>query len=104
MKAVYCLGISLIVVATLAGCKNRLETYEPYSTFDDKMAAAETGKPYPDDAYSNQFAQGSDDGDMREAAAPVRRYERSVATSNDNSEVPFASSRSSKHAMNIGAM
>ena len=96
MKVVHCIGIALILGVTLTGCKNRLETYEPYDTYDERMAAAESARPYaPENAYGDQFADA-------EPSAPQQRS--MSASASQNAEVPFSSSRGEKHAVNIGAI
>jgi len=102
MKMGYCLGMVLILVAALMGCRNRFETYEPYSTFDDRMAAANADSPYPQDAYSDQYNIAGDERDVGQSGAPAEMSGQ-TASASQNAEVPFASSRGVKHAMNIGA-
>lgn len=103
MKMIHCIGFALILSATVSGCKNRLETYEPYDTFDERMAAAETGRPYaPADAYGDQFAATGDDSSSASSRMP---QQKSVsASANQNAEVPFSETRGSKHPVNIGAI
>lgn len=95
-----------LMIILLAGCKNRLETYEPYSAFDDRMAAAEGGNAYTypqpaQDVYADQFASGGDEY-VSQPITKAERAQRAVAAS-ANTEVPFSSSRGQKHAVNIGA-
>lgn len=101
---------ALVLGIFLTGCKNRIEEYEPYSAFDDRMAAAEKGLPAgPDD----QMPAGADEQHYASAGSqefsnfdssnePTRVARNSGASQGD--EVPFTESRAPKHATNIGAL
>jgi len=94
-----------LMIVLLAGCKNRLETYEPYSAFDERMAAAEGANAYANpqaqDVYGDQFASGEYEY-VSQPISKAEKAQRAVAAS-ANTEVPFSSSRGEKHVMNIGA-
>lgn len=103
------LGIwtALTLVILLTACKNRFESYEPYSYYDEKMAAAAQtqGEEYQASQYSgNEFDENYYYAD-RPPPAPVRnsRAEAPPAPGSNN-EVPFNSSRGEKHAANIGSL
>lgn len=108
MRVFFGLFSVLLITVLSTGCKNRFETYEPYSTFDERMAAAEMGQPYEQqDPYAGQYAYTNDEQGYAEQPRSRRitpeMRQASVARS-ANTEVPFDSSRGAKHAMNIGAM
>ena len=91
----------LILAFILSGCTNRFEEYEPYSTFDDRMAAAEQPTLTPDDqmpaAVQEDFATSGSE----------KYYSSNQSTPSSNqsdSEVPFMDSRSKKQAVNVGAL
>ncbi|MBX3708547.1 MAG: hypothetical protein KIT56_06365 [Gammaproteobacteria bacterium] len=114
MKMRYFMLVAAVVITFLGGCKNRIEEYEPYSAFDERMASAERGGPnFPDDQmppsmedpYAYNGDQGYSLGDQ--LVDQPRMAERKSYNSNSGQsdvEVPFTDSRSPKHAANIGAL
>ena len=116
MKAVYYLATSILLVVLLSACKNRFETYEPYSAFDERMAASEAANnpyaappsPEQQQAYADQFAYMEQDnyaGLPQPQAQPQAKAQRIASSAKSSgAEVPFSSSRSPKHVMNIGAL
>jgi hypothetical protein len=109
------LWTAAILVILLTGCKNRFETYEPYSYYDERMAAAQKEQQYQRDYYESQGYTGNEFNDdsyyrNQPAPAPVPARKSSAAApaansdSNSSPEVPFDASRGEKHASNIGAM
>lgn len=114
MKKRYMMLAAITAVLFLTGCHNRFEEYEPYSTFDERMAESEKGKSglVPDDQmpppatmasgdYSNEFT----DDNVSNSPRKMQAQQYSGGSSNDL-EVPFSSSRGAqtKHAVNIGAL
>jgi hypothetical protein len=101
---------TLILSILLTGCKNRIEEYEPYSAFDDRMAAAEKGAPAgPDDQMpagvdEEHYASADEQQGFfnNEARETTKMASSSGASQGD--EVPFTSSEAPKHATNIGAL
>jgi hypothetical protein len=97
MKIAYPLSAALILVVLLSGCKNRFETYEPYSSFDERMAA-EANKPHAPaaDEYQNRYSAVGDDTalDHDQVGIPVSMSGKAAAGS-VNSEI---------HPVNIGAL
>jgi hypothetical protein len=109
--------IILPLTFLLSAClTDRFETFEPYSTFDERMATydgqrpAPAYPPYPSGYYSDQYAYPPDayPPDYRPQPAPAPKHAASHAAasaSSGNTEVPFDSSRSAgKHPMNVGGM
>lgn len=108
---VFGLWTALALVILLSGCKNRFESYEPYSYYDERMAAAKAEQQYQGEGYPGQEYVGNEfNDDYYREPAPARRG--SVAApaassgSNSSPEVPFDSSRGGgeRHAANIGAL
>ncbi|VVC76601.1 hypothetical protein AQUSIP_19230 [Aquicella siphonis] len=110
MKSRYLILAAAALIVILTGCRNRIEEYEPYSTFDDRMAAAESGRPMtPDDQmppeYGDQYAYSSSGGQDEGSYDQPRMAARSSSSSSQSDvEVPFSESRGPKHAVNVGAL
>jgi len=112
MKSGYFMLAALVMTVFLNGCTNRFETYEPYSTFDDRMAAADKSRPYPpddqmpsqtDDQYASASDQEKSSNDYQMDDEPTRVASKGGFSSGQSDEVPFSSSRNNKRPMNIGA-
>lgn len=113
MKARYCMLMAMVLIAFLSGCRNRFEEYEPYSTFDERMASAERGSAnFPDDqmpplaenGYAYEGNQNYYSNDQQFTDQPRIAERRSFSSSiQSDAEVPFTESRGPKHAANIGA-
>lgn len=100
MKAHYLFLSAVLFSIALTGCKNRFEEYEPYSTFDERMAAASRPTLTPDD----QMPQASDD---QYAYSQYSGGNNATSASNqgDGIEVPFSETRGKEHpAVNLGAL
>ena len=115
------LGILVVIslAVSLTACKNRFETYEPYSAFDERMAMVDRPAFVPDDQVppageSYQVAGesypvvGDPPYQVREFApnepARVARNSQSRSAA-DDMEVKFDDSRGQeKHPVNIGAL
>jgi hypothetical protein len=127
MKVGYMMLMAIMMMVFLTGCYNRFEEYEPYSTFDERMASASKGKPMPtddqmppgvtDDSYAsggyysfnNEFRdEGGAVSASEPRSVPAQRYSDGTPTgrSQEDLEVPFSSShgQSTKHPVNIGAL
>lgn len=114
MKAVYCLTTTILLVVLLSACKNRFETYEPYSTFDERMAAVEAANnpyapplsPEQQQAYADQFAfmEENNYAGLPQSQPQAKPQRIASSAKSSSAEVPFSSSRSPKHVMNIGAL
>lgn len=110
MKSRYLILAAAVLIVFLTGCRNRIEEYEPYSTFDERMASAVNGKPLtPDDQmppeYGDSFAysNGSDQDDNSYSGGSSRMASSgSSATSQNDIEVPFSETRGPKRPVNIG--
>jgi len=103
------LFILVTLFFSLTACKNRFETYEPYSYFDERMAMADRGHFVPDDQipvgmneYYEEVQDSSYDQPMR-SSSPRRDMGTARRQAAEELEVPFDSSRQ-KHAVNIGAL
>jgi hypothetical protein len=107
----------------LASCYNRIQEYQPYSTFDERMAEARmqeerqpsfTRDPYAyaeDNDYQdngsyleNQFNEPANRSvqPRQFARGPSGRVNENKSSS--DTEVPFNNSRGPKQPANIGAM
>jgi hypothetical protein len=106
MKLIHCTAFVLALTVMLTGCKNRLETYEPYSTFDERMAAANSHHPAPESVYQDQYASvvGDEFADPDKPNLAASSPVKSNLNKSSGVEVPFESSRGGKHAANIGAL
>jgi hypothetical protein len=105
----------VVVLVSLAGCRNPIEEYQPYSTFDERMAEAGEEDGY---AYDNQYSQynsyfnesasgggGYQSGGGYQNSNRPKPKKRSYSVNDSSSvEVPFSETRSPKQAANIGAL
>jgi len=119
MKIVLQTMVLFFSACLLTSCYNRIQEYQPYSAFDERMAEARIQEDRPpsltQDPYEYAEAsddQGSYDNQFNEpphqAAAPkqfARPSGRGYAnTSSSDAEVPFTHSRGPKQPVNIGEL
>lgn len=122
MKMHFRFLLFFLLVSLLTGCYNRIRDYQPYSEFDEHMAAASSAEdrmpsltqdPYAetDQAYAEPMNDGYNDQFNEPAPAPsIKRYTREAAPraienvgGGDAAEVPFDTTRRVKPS-NIGAL
>lgn len=106
MKAHYLFLSAILFSVALTGCKNRFEDYQPYDTFDERMAAASNPPVTPDDqmpssspddqyAYSQSYSSGNN---ASSTASNVKSGDGGI-------EVPFSETRGKEPpAVNVGAL
>lgn len=123
MRTITLCFVLLLLAFSLLSCRNRFEEYEPYSMFDERMAAAENpnlpeNNMYPglediyaSGYYNDRFENNSfDDNTMNDVPdRPVKtdaqkRASAKAAAMADTGEVAFDETRGAKHAANIGGM
>lgn len=104
MVARYGCLVIMALVLSLTACKNRFETYEPYSAFDERMAMSERPSFVPDD----QMPVGvSDPYQTQDYPSNVSANRASSAPRHvsEDTEVSFDDSRGQeKHPANVGAL
>jgi hypothetical protein len=102
MKAHYLFLSAVLFSIALTGCKNRFEEYEPYSTFDERMASASRPTVTPDDQMPP--SANSDDQYAYNNYSSGNNASSS-GSSGDGIEVPFSETRGKEHpAVNVGAL
>jgi hypothetical protein len=106
MKMAYCMAAILVSAVLATSCKNRFETYQPYSAFDERMAAAEQEHPYAN-AYQNRYSAVGDDTvvDHDQVGTPVSMAGKTKPNpETDSGWGSFFDFGNHKPAVNIGAM
>jgi hypothetical protein len=113
MNTRYVMLIAIVSLAFLSGCENRFNSYEPYSTFDDRMASPERLPTTPDDqmppADSGSQYSSADDSSAYDNYSPSASYDQpknsgpqSAGSSQSDLEVPYSETTKTKHAYNVG--
>jgi hypothetical protein len=110
MKTRYLALVAIVSLVFLSGCQNRFNDYEPYSSFDDRMAEAGRPPMTPDDQmppmddaaspYASADSYDSYSSSGADYSSGPRRQAMNSSSSSDL-EVPYSDTRK-KHAYNVG--
>lgn len=111
MNSRYGLLIAITLMVFLTGCKNRFEEYEPYSTFDERMATeANKNRPLtPDDqmppASPEKYAYNSapQEPNASQFAEGTSGAGYSNSNTQNSDDLHFTEYGTNRHAYNVGA-